>query len=259
MAYTETYEGTTDGTVGDHVVDTSALQPEGVPDIAVPFMREVGDGGASDRIAVLRDPANDQVLIAPPAKVGGLDFLLYGQYPHSIQRSELELFLADSEVIGAAGTLDVPHGLGVVPDFVSVVLQLNPGIAAAYDWAVTAIDDTNISLKNWQAAGTVTVTIIAIKAHSIFSELVVGPFDMTLAGVAQVDQVHGLVWPGSDTAIIPGLVSAFPYSAGGVVQPVGGPIVTSLPDDTEWHFDGNDALADLILRTYGMYPHSIQQ
>ena len=257
MPYSETYIGTTDGTTGNEVVDTAELLPVGYPELAAAYMREIGDGGAADRIGTTISPPTFSARIKPPAKVGGLDYLIYAQYIHSIQRGSY--FFQDLATVPLADTLDVPHGLGEVPDFVFVGLRANPGIASTFNWAVTVIDDINISIENWSAVAEITLTLFALTAHSILADLIVGPFDMTIAGLAEVDQAHGLVWPGSGTAIIPGVVSAFPYAAGGVVEPTGGPIMTNIPDDTEWHFGGNDATADLILRTYGMYPHSIQQ
>lgn len=245
---------TTDGTANPHPVDTSAIEAGNI-DLVSGFMMEVADAGVADRCAYQIDVATQLINILPPAKVGGLDVWLARRYEHSIQKGILARYFSLDETIPAAQTVLFPYALGDDPDFVSVVPY---GNVPSQDWAVTVIADNGISIKNWDAVNDLHVTILVEVVHSLFRSLTEGPYDVAIAGLGNVVQLHGLV-ASNGQPLTPTMVTGFPYSAGGIVQPVGNALMPIVPDNTNLTFAGGDATAAQILRCYVQLPHSIQR
>lgn len=69
----------------------------------------------------------------------------------------------------------IAHGMGVAPDFVTVVPQYALNATTNPMWAVTAVDSTNITLQKSTGAGTggttagtsIIAKVYAMRPHSI--------------------------------------------------------------------------------------------
>jgi len=256
----EIREFTTDGTTG--VVDRPVPDPDEDMQVLSAFLREPGDGGLDDRIGVNTDTTPDNYSVEPPAKVGGLDVYSLCRspwFPFRFWYQQIDIGWSQwGSVVEAndVATIDISAlGLADPPPLLSVTLRHRP--TNAVNWAVTAITKDGVSFKNWHATEDINVNLWVCVPHSIESPIATaGPFDMTLNGVGEVDQAHGLVDP-QGNPLTPDAVFGFPYSAGGVVEPKGCPVMTSMPDETEIHF-GNSGADTLVLRTYAQRTHSIQ-
>lgn len=262
---------TTDGTAASQDVSSDGLKRVETGfgllaylDICQAFMLEPGDGGIDDRMGsgVLQGatPAATGVRISPPVKAGGLNVLVQGRQLHSIQAPrDNNGYLINGPraawfwtTIPAATSVVIPHGLEATPDFMDPHLVSSSAGVVAMDWAVTAIDATAITIENWHPTQDVNVEMTPMVLNSVFAGAqVTGPFDITLNGLPGTGTAHGL--PG-----IPDFVVAFPYSAGGVVRPVGCAVTTAPPDATQIWF-GNCAAGVQVLRAYCMLTNSIQR
>lgn len=247
--------GITDGSTDPVAVDVSAKPygygiASGIPSLWQAWQTQDADGEAADRIAAALGVA-PYVAVRPPAKAGGLAGCLL----HAIQlHSALGVlgatgpgYFADAVTLPATDTLDVPHGLGVVPDQEFVIAT---SIEDGTNWAVTAIDDTNVSLKNW-GGDPVELLIMCRMLHSIEALHWSDRMTFAVAGVATTSVAHGLGVP------VP-YVFAYPYAAGGLVEPIGSVLLVP-SDDTSIGLSGNHATTACTWRGFATAPHSIQQ
>jgi len=238
----------TDGNAGDNEVDIDALPDWPVYGFAIAC--DVPTNGKADRLGAYLDYDPDKLIVDCPPKVGGLPVYTWSRTKHSILQRDAQSG-GSYQTVPANDTLVFPHNLGGVPDAWFATLYERP--VNEVNWAVIAVDDTNMTLKNWHATEDILVQMGLWRHHSIQNPAESMPMLLTtqIAGLGEVTVPHGL-------GRTPDVVAVTPYAAGGVVEPSGMPILSSAADDTNIYVANVDAAADMIVAIFAQATHSIQ-